>query len=198
MAVSIYFLEDVKPLEWLVIPFTFLYANFSEYMGHKGPLHHRKKKLDKVFQRHTLEHHRFFTAQEMTAKDHHDFKAVLFPSYLLAFFLVVFALPVMGIIWWLWSQNAALLFFATAFFYFLNYEWLHLTYHLPDGHPIARLPIIRNLRQHHRTHHDPALMTRYNFNISYPIFDWLFGTTFKRSEVSDSRSEVAQTIDHGQ
>jgi len=178
ICISLYFVKDTLPVEWLVIPVTFLYANLAEYLGHKGPLHHRKKRLELVFKRHTLEHHRFFIASDMSAKDHHDFKAVLFPTYMILFFLIAFALPVMLLIWWVWTLNAALLFCATAFFYFLNYEWLHLTYHLPEGHPIAKLPIIKQLRQHHLTHHDPALMTKYNFNISYPVYDWLFGTMY--------------------
>ncbi len=37
------------------------------------------------------------------------------------------------------------------------------------------------LRHHHTVHHDPRLMNRYNFNITYPIFDWLFGTWYRGS-----------------
>jgi len=32
------------------------------------------------------------------------------------------------------------------------------------------------LRRHHAAHHDPRLMTRYNFNVTFPIADRLFGT----------------------
>src|SRR5437868_5568152 len=50
--------------ELLIIPIAILYVNFSEYVGHKGPMHHRKKNLDKVFTRHTLQHHGFFAANK--------------------------------------------------------------------------------------------------------------------------------------
>ena len=64
----------------------------------------------------------------------------------------------------------------TALAYFLNYEVLHLLYHLPDAHPLARLPLLPTLRRLHHTHHDPELMTRRNFNITYPLGDWVFRT----------------------
>ena len=78
-----------------------------------------------------------------------------------------------------WSTNAALLFIATVFSYYLNYEWLHFAYHLPETHFVAKLPFISTLRKLHHTHHDTQLMTKYNFNITYPIFDVIFGTYYK-------------------
>lgn len=175
----IYQLSLVTTWEYLVIPVTFLYANFIEYIGHKGPMHHRRKRLEKVFHRHTLEHHRFFTDQQMACESMQDFKMILFPPILLIFFFFGFAVPATLLMYWLWSSNAAFLLLATLIAYYLNYEWLHLSYHLPDGHWVARLPIIRKLRNLHHRHHDPALMQRYNFNISYPVFDWIFGTLKK-------------------
>lgn len=77
---------------------------------------------------------------------------------------------------WLVSANVAWLFIASGLAYFLNYEFLHAAYHLPEHHPIARLGLVRRLRWLHRTHHDPRLMAHCNFNITYPLGDWLFGT----------------------
>ena len=74
------------------------------------------------------------------------------------------------------SANVAWLFLATALFYFMNYEVLHLAYHLPDAHLLARLSIVRRLAWLHRTHHDPRRMAHANFNISYPVCDRVFGT----------------------
>ena len=50
-------LDDVEPLEWLTVPLAFLYANLSEYLGHRGPMHHKTRLLAGIFQRHTVEHH---------------------------------------------------------------------------------------------------------------------------------------------
>jgi sterol desaturase/sphingolipid hydroxylase (fatty acid hydroxylase superfamily) len=32
------------------------------------------------------------------------------------------------------------------------------------------------MRRLHLTHHDPSVMQHGNFNITWPICDWLFGT----------------------
>ncbi len=176
IAVSIFMLDDVDWKEWLVVPFTFFYANWVEYVGHKGPMHHKRKWLGKVFKRHTLEHHRFFTDKKMDCESPKDFKMILFPPVLLIFFFFGFAVPATLLMYWLWSANAAWLLLGTLIAYYLNYEWLHLSYHLPDHHWIAQLPLIRKLRNYHYQHHNPDLMQKYNFNISYPVFDWIFKT----------------------
>lgn len=177
--VCIYFIQKPEWKEWLIIPLGFLYINFVEYIGHKGPMHHRGKLLEKVFIRHSLQHHRFFTYDHFSFDTSKDVKAVLFPPVLLLFFFFGFTVPVAALFYFIWSLNAALLFVVTVFSYYLNYEWLHFIYHLPDAHFVARLPLIRSLRKLHHVHHDSKLMTRYNFNITYPIFDILFGTYYK-------------------
>src|SRR5579864_6287590 len=58
-------LRGVRPGEWLVLPASFLFANVAEYFGHKGPMHRPTALLRILFQRHTLEHHRFFTNRAM-------------------------------------------------------------------------------------------------------------------------------------
>ena len=48
-------------LEWVTVPATFLFANFVEWAGHRGPMHHPRRPLEVLFQRHSRGHHRFFT-----------------------------------------------------------------------------------------------------------------------------------------
>ena len=172
-------LEDVRLLEWLTIPLTFLYANLSEYLGHRGPMHHKTRFLYKVFERHSIEHHSFFTDKASTFDSSRDYKAVLFPPVLLLFFIGGFAIPVGALLYWLISPNVCYLFVLTAVLYFLNYEVLHFAYHSDPGSWLGRLPVLSRLRQHHITHHNRRLMTRYNFNITYPICDALFGTLYR-------------------
>ena len=169
-------LEQVRPLEWLAIPLTFLYTNFAEYWGHRGPMHHLKRGLRPVYERHTRQHHRFFTDQRMELDGLGDLRAVLFPPVLMIFFFTAFALPLGLALAWAASPNVAWLYIATSLGYFLNYEFLHMAYHLPASHPVARWPLIGRLKRLHQAHHDPSLMARCNFNITYPIFDAVFGT----------------------
>lgn len=165
-------------LEWLTVPLTFLYANIVEYFAHKGPMHRPFKGINVIYRRHATQHHVFFTHQFMQFDSTKDFKAVLFPPYLILFFLVVFAVPVGLLINWLFGANVSYLFIATAFAYFAMYEILHTTYHLSDDAWIYRFAFFRKLRKLHQNHHRPDLMSRCNFNITFPICDWLFGTYY--------------------
>ena len=169
-------LQGVRPLEWLAVPLTFLYANLVEYFGHRGPMHRPLPGLGLIYERHARQHHRFFTDGRMEYDGPRDYKAVLFPPVLIVFYLAGFALPAGLLLAWLAGDNVALLFVATAVAYFLNYEWLHFAYHAPRGARVSRLPGMAALRRLHSRHHDPRLMRRANFNITYPIGDWLFGT----------------------
>jgi hypothetical protein len=170
--------------ELLVVPIGFLVANAAEYFGHKGPMHHRRPLLGIIFRRHGVEHHQFFTDRDMAYETSRDFKMVLFPPVMLLFFLGGMATPIALALFLLFSSNAGWLFVATGMGYFLTYEWLHFAYHFPQDSWLGRMRIVRVLRQHHATHHNPALMTRWNFNITFPICDRLFGTTFSESRLS--------------
>lgn len=172
-------LDGVRPLEWLAVPLTALYVNLAEYWGHRGPMHHLTRGLRLVYERHTRQHHRFFTDALMPVDSLRDLRAVLFPPVLMTFFLAVFALPVALLLASFTSPNVGWLFAATSLGYFLNYEFLHLAYHLPPRYAVARWPLVGRLKGLHTAHHDPRLMAHYNFNISYPLGDWLFGTLYR-------------------
>ncbi len=47
---------------------------------------------------------------------------------------------------------------------------------------VGRLPFMDRLRQHHTHHHNERLMTRYNFNIIYPNFDYLCDTDYANEQ----------------
>ena len=78
------------------------------------------------------------------------------------------------------SANVAWLFISVGLAYYLNYEILHTAYHLPETHWLARNGLVKRLRWLHRMHHDQSLMAKANFNITWPIGDWLFGTLRRR------------------
>jgi hypothetical protein len=169
-------LSHVTALEWLALPVTFLFANLVEYVGHRGPMHHPRRGLRLLHERHTRQHHQFFVHDAMSLESSRDLKMVLFPPVMLVFFLGGVATPSFLLLAFVASPNVAWIFVATAVSYFLTYEWLHASYHLrPDG-KVARIPGLRYLRRHHTTHHDPRQMTAVNFNITFPIGDLVFGT----------------------
>tara|TARA_B100000530_G_scaffold327863_1_gene268080 strand:+ start:2899 stop:3729 length:831 start_codon:yes stop_codon:yes gene_type:complete len=180
IALCIYWLDSPSMLEWLTIPATFLYANFAEWAGHKYAMHRPVKGLGFVYKRHSLQHHKFFTDTHMEIDSNQDFKAVLFPIAIVGFFVAAFFVPMGFLLAWLFSPNVALLLVATGMAYYLNYELLHLSYHLKEDHWVHRIPGFTRFARLHTTHHDQRIMAHKNFNITYPIMDWLMGTWDRR------------------
>lgn len=112
----------------------------------------------------------------MPIESRRDLRALLFPPILVIFFFGGFDVPVWFLLEAFVSANVAWLFVASAIAYYLNYELLHTAYHMPDGHWLGRLGLVRRLCWLHQAHRDPRLMASRNFNITYPLGDWLFGT----------------------
>jgi hypothetical protein len=178
MACSILRLKNVTWAQSLTVPITFLYANLVEYLGHRGPMHRPYRLLNIILERHALQHHSYFTHEAMTCESPRDYKMILFPPVMIVFFFGTFALPMGLLLRYLLGTNVALLFVATSVGYFLNYEWLHWLYHQPEDSWVGMIPFMGGLRMHHLNHHNKVLVSRYNFNITYPICDRLFGTTY--------------------
>lgn len=182
IAFAISRVRDVHSIELLVLPLGFLVANAAEYFGHKGPMHRLKPMLGIIYRRHGIEHHHFFTHDAMAYESSRDFKMVLFPPVMLLFFLGAIATPIALLLFAVASANAGWLFVAVGVSYFLIYEWLHFAYHFPENTWLGRLKLVRVLRRHHAAHHNLALMGRWNFNITFPICDWVFKTMYRETE----------------
>jgi hypothetical protein len=179
LAVIAFAISRVSQPRWwelACVPAFFLIANLGEYFGHRGPMHHRRRGLAIIFERHAQQHHRYYTHDAMAASSHHDFQMVLFPPVMLVFFLGGLAAPTGLVLGLLGTPNLGWLFAATGVGYFLTYEWLHWSYHQPDDSFVGRIALVRALRGHHTVHHDLAQMTKANFNITFPIADVIFGT----------------------
>lgn len=195
IALSIHQLQEVQALEWLTVPLTLLVANLGEYLGHRGPMHHSRRGLGRVYRRHTGEHHRFFTRQAMYYADSRDFYMVLFPPVLQIFFLGGVATPLALLVFALFSANAGWLFVGAVMAYYLLYEILHFSHHLAPTSALGRSALLARLRQHHALHHDPRLMQRANFNISLPLCDWIFGTALSAEEALHWTSSEENRLD---
>ena len=158
-----------------IVPITVLVANAVEYAAHRGPMHHRVRGLCALHTRHSGRHHRYFTGTQMHFESTADFHAVLFPPVLLLFFGgITVALGCMAAL--CLPRAAAALFVATGVGYYLVYEVLHFLYHVPPSWRLGRLPGVCWLAKLHRLHHEPARMQQGNFNLVFPLCDWLAGT----------------------
>ena len=49
--------------------------------------------------------------------------------------------------------------------------------HVKDDRLIRHIPFMNTIRRHHIAHHNPSIMMARNMNLTYPIADWLFGTS---------------------
>src|SRR5690606_2844322 len=138
-------------------------------------LGHNKTRFGKLFyKRHTGDHHSFFVETLMPYETPRDWRVILFPAWL----IVLFSLPTFAA-WWLLSQldgNLAGLFAGSMLLGYMTYEVVHACEHLPAGHPVSRLPWIRQMRRLHALHHRRELMHSRNFGIVHPLMDWLYGT----------------------
>jgi hypothetical protein len=175
IAVALWHVEAPRWYAWSMVPIGWLVANLVEYGMHRGPMHHLGVAA-RLYKRHTSEHHRFFSQEMMAVDGTRDFHVTLFPAWMALMFIGLIGVPAALLVWLVFGQDIALIFYAAIVSYYLVYEWLHLGAHMPEGGVIARLPFVGRARRHHGLHHDPARMRRANFNFAFPLGDWLFGT----------------------
>ncbi|WP_223513124.1 sterol desaturase/SRPBCC family protein [Pseudomonas sp. GL-B-19] len=169
--------HQVKPLEWLAVPVTLLFFNFGVYGVHRHLGHHKKSFARMFYARHAGDHHSFFAPGNMTYDSARDWRVILFPAWLIVVYTCFIALP----LWWLldrFDANVAGLVGGCLVLGYLTYEVFHACEHLPPGNLVTRLPWIRQMRRLHELHHRRELMQERNFNIVFPLMDYLFGTLY--------------------
>ena len=163
-------------LEWPVVPVVFLLCNIFEWWIHRYVMHRPVKGFMGIYKRHTLAHHQFFTDREPTFDSTRDYRIVLFPPYALVTFIAMSA-PAVWLLSAIWSANAGWLLLCTTTGMYLNYELFHWCCHVKDDRFVRHIPFINTLRRHHIAHHNTSIMMGHNMNLTYPIADWLFGTS---------------------
>jgi len=175
LLVALLSLHHVRAIELLVIPATWLLSNGVEWRAHKSILHRRVWPLGILFDRHTPIHHKIYQYDSMAMRSNMEFREVLIPAAGVAA-VVALSAPIAYAVSRLVTPNCGWLALATSGIYVLAYELSHLSYHMPEDSFVGRWSLVRLLREHHRRHHHPALMQKWNFNVTIPIFDWLHGT----------------------
>ena len=183
LAISVFWsnVHQVRPAEWLAVPVTLLLFNLGVYMVHRHLGHHKKSFARLFYARHAGDHHSFFTPGHMTYDSARDWRVILFPAWLIVLHTLAVALP----LWWLLKHintNVAGLVGGLLVLGYLTYEVFHACEHLPSRNPLTRLPWIRQMRRLHELHHRRELMQARNFNIVFPLMDYLFGTLYWEPE----------------
>jgi sterol desaturase/sphingolipid hydroxylase (fatty acid hydroxylase superfamily) len=60
---------------------------------------------------------------------------------------------------------------------YLIYEFMHFCCHVEENWFVRNCPFVNTLRRHHTAHHNGRLMMEVNMNLTFPVADWLFGTS---------------------
>ncbi|HEY6098358.1 MAG TPA: sterol desaturase family protein [Anaeromyxobacter sp.] len=153
-------------------------GNALEWHLHRDLLHRRTRPLQILYVRHTPQHHALYVPDDLAIHGPRELRFVLLPAYAV-FLLLAVAAPIPIALAWIGERNLALFFVATAAAYLLAYEWLHLVWHLPAESAVGRLAVVRRLRRHHALHHTPQLKSRWNFNVTFPLWDLVRGTYWR-------------------
>src|ERR1700733_14134746 len=122
-------IHNVTALEWIIVPFTFVFTNLFEWAVHKFIMHRpvNIKGLRAIYERHTLNHHQFFSDEEMRFRDPKDWRVTLFPPYALVVFILL-SIPVAAILGTVFTANVGWLFMATKTRMYLIYEFMHFCF----------------------------------------------------------------------
>jgi hypothetical protein len=171
-------LHELRVWELLIVPVTFLGANFFEWWIHRYVMHRpsQVRAFRAIYNRHTLMHHQFFTDTEMRFAGHHDWRVTFFPPYALATFTLM-SIPLAIVAGVVISPNVGWLLITTTTAMYLIYEFMHFCCHVDENWFVRTCPFVNTLRRHHTAHHNGRLMMEVNMNLTFPIADWLFGTS---------------------
>jgi hypothetical protein len=164
--------------EWLTIPTVVLICNTFEWFLHTYVMHRpiTIRGLRPIYVRHTLNHHQFFSDSEMRFRDQFDWRVTVFPPYALVVFILMSA-PGGLVMGYLISPNVGWLLMSTTTGMYLIYEFMHFCCHVDENWFVRYCPFVNTLRRHHTAHHNSRLMMEVNMNLTFPIADWMFGTS---------------------
>ena len=168
---------------WLMVIPVAIAGNVGEWAMHQYVMHRLIDvfALRAIYDRHTRQHHQYFTDTDYTIGTVREFRIVFFPWRVLAV-LVLGGGGLSGLMGMLLGPNAGYISFMTMIAHYLVYETFHFCCHIPDNAWVRRLPFINTIRRHHAAHHNLGIMMHKNMNLTFPLTDWFMGTSdVKRS-----------------
>ena len=164
--------------EWLLVLPVALGGNFVEWAMHKYVMHRLIDvfALRAIYDRHTRQHHQYFTDDDPTISTVREFRIVFFP------WRVLMVLAVMGSLFGyvasvLIDANAGYVVFATMIGQYVVYETFHACCHVQENWFVRHMPFVNTIRRHHAAHHNMGIMMHCNMNLTFPIADWAMNTS---------------------
>ncbi len=163
---------------WLMVIPVAIAGNLVEWAMHKYVMHRLIDvfALRAIYDRHTRQHHQYFTDTEYTINSVREFRIVFFPWRVLAVLgtsgaiLGVLTGAVLG-------SNAGYILFITMIGHYMVYETFHFCCHIKENAFVRNMPLVNTIRRHHAAHHNLGIMMHKNMNLTFPFADWLMGTS---------------------
>ncbi|MGE5639179.1 MAG: sterol desaturase family protein [Clostridia bacterium] len=164
--------------EWLLVVPVFFFSNLFEWWIHKFVMHRLVDvfALRAIYDRHTRQHHQYFTEHEMTVESTREWRIIFFPWRALLTFMAM-GTPFALLLAWAVNPNAGYILMVTIVGQYLIYETFHYCCHVHDNWFVRYTPFVNTIRRHHTVHHAQGVMMERNMNLTFPIADWLMGTS---------------------
>jgi hypothetical protein len=164
--------------EWLLVVPVFAFSNLFEWWIHKYVMHRLVDvwALRAIYDRHTRQHHQYFTDNEMTVDSAREWRIIFFPWRALFTFMAL-GTPFALLLGWLVNPNAGYILMVTIIGQYLLYETFHYCCHVRDNWFVRNMPFVNTIRRHHTVHHSQGIMMEVNMNLTFPIADWFMGTS---------------------
>ncbi len=136
-------LHSVRWWEWLSVPVFVLGCNIFEWYLHLKIMHRpqKSKALRAIYNRHTLQHHQFFTDSEMRFRDQKDWRVTFFPPYALVVFILI-SIPGAVLFYFLLTPNIGWLYISTTTSIYLIYEFMHFCCHVDENSFVRHMPLV--------------------------------------------------------
>lgn len=164
--------------EWLVAIPVALAGNFIEWGMHKYVMHRLRDvfAVRSIYDRHTRQHHQYFTDLDPTISTIKEFRIVFFPWRVLTVLAVAGGLISLAVAT-LVNANAGYITFVTMIGHYMVYETFHFCCHVQENWFVRNAPFINTIRRHHAAHHNMGIMMHLNMNLTFPVADWVMGTS---------------------
>ncbi|WP_234409711.1 sterol desaturase family protein [Polynucleobacter acidiphobus] len=163
---------------WLTIIPVAIAGNFVEWAMHKYVMHRLIDvfALRAIYDRHTRQHHQYFTDTDYTIDTVKEHRIVFFP------WRVLIVLGVAGTILGyiaakIFNPNVGYILYMTMVGHYLIYETFHYCCHVKENWFVRNMPFINTIRRHHAAHHNLGIMMHKNMNLTFPLADWIMGTS---------------------
>ena len=163
---------------WLTIIPVAIAGNFVEWAMHKFVMHRLIDvfALRAIYDRHTRQHHQYFTDTDYTIGTVKEHRIVFFPLRVLIV-LGIFGLLISYCVAKAINANVGYIVYMTMVSHYLIYETFHYCCHIQENWFVRNVPLVNTIRRHHAAHHNLGIMMHKNMNLTFPLADWIMGTS---------------------